>query len=143
MNQKTITGATLVLCILCLALGAYNLYSNLNERDGGQKNKVVLYFGLDLDESDIESGKTLMENAVLDELTKRGFGYTMYWTEGGYATPSGSVFGQDTLVVIITFIDAETGKEIAKAVKEEVGNQLSLDAVLVESYKLKAEITTF
>ncbi len=140
MDQKVVTNVTIVLCVLCLALGAYNLYATMDGNDKGMEDKVVMSFGID---SGKPENMALLENAVLDEITSRGYGFTMYWAEGGYASDTGTIFGQDTLVVMITFIDVEAGKQLVNAVKKEVGDRIGLDAVLIESFKLNAELITF
>ncbi len=138
MDSNTKVNICLVLSVIAVILGSMAVYMSMTDDGEGSgtdlSDKTTVYFGLDPDATQEEMAA--VEEAVRKYVFDSGNGYTMYWAEGGYVSDSGSVSGQHTLVVMVTFADREYGMELGKTIIAQFG----LDTALVESTKLGAEL---
>lgn len=133
MDSETVTKVAVCISLVTLVISCASLVVTLTG-DDGDGTAYTLYFGLDPDATEAEMAS--LHDSVTEAITSAGIGYTLHWAEGGYATDSGVVSGEHTLVVSITFAD----DSFIRSLVEDVKAEFEFESVLVERISGQIEL---
>ena len=132
MESGSLCKIVAVVSVLALVISAVAIFESL-KKDSTQ-SEYTLFFGMDADVTDAE--KEDLKATAIDIVVNEGYGYTCYWTEGGYRANDGTVVkGQQTLVLIL----ANSNMDFVKTLVDDIKTEFGLDTVMVETTKKTVE----
>lgn len=127
MDNNTVMKIAVCISAVTLVMSFASLVLTLTDDGPEEDVSYTMYFGMDPDSTESEMSE--LQTAVTGAVTSAGYGYTLHWAEGGYASEDGEVVGgQRTLVVTVAFADGVFIDSLVNDVKTDFG----LGPVLVE-----------
>ena len=135
MDNNTVMKIAVCISAVTLVMSFASLVLTLTDDGPEEDVSYTMYFDMDPDSTESEMSE--LQTAVTGAITSAGYGDTLHWAEGGYASEDGGVVGgQHTLVVTVALADGVFIDSLVNDVRADFG----LSPVLVERMSGQVEL---